>query len=754
MNSTIKSVLEKICSDEHLLKEFAELQGEEIFDFLVSHSDQAFTKQEFEDYVAQVFLKLYGGAELSDEDVEAVAGGRKISTKKAAAVALAALSLSNVAPMVPEGLSLTPKASSFGWFRRHNLHVQNPWEMDEVIDFLRRDAYYGDRLRRYGAPVEDENAFRNWFQEGGNDSNGKRWWFMNDPSVSTPAAQDAVERVLEESLEAIGMDPVQRGLARGMVRQQAGNIRRAAANSASNNGSNIAGIHAQEGQVANMMDLANMQHSPDAVQAHPELAAVDRLLLKYFDCIATSNGVSVNDLNDDMAELLNSPAFGNLVGETFGCFNIVEQPTFFGIPTGGATRRVVNGVDRLKILLMKRGADQRTFERERFFSKMQRNAPILMTSLILSSRMGALAHAKDILIQAGAWVKAGVIKTYNRFVYNRLTLERDPVKLKELMTEYLKSSVFRQDAAMDRIVEIMSGMTDLWKQSDESGKPCNCACTMAFIGDSGIGKTHAARTLSKAIFHKDMQPWQFITSTSVTASTSAKDAKTGEGLAPADQLFNANSEIVRQLKLNNRVVVVLDEIDKMHKADPNDTILERLRDARDTGKLLVRNGVNYEYIDVSRTVFICITNELRQCWGLPPVQLTEAQAAARTNIQRDKSLVNRFDIVEFNNLKADDYAFILKPQLDELRKEYSQKYGIDINVSEKLVKDISNAAEVRNKGVRGVNDFLVLLRGKLVDYRSKHKPKAAAGKQAKVIKQRYKIGVEYSPEVGNFVLVN
>ena len=249
MNSTIKSVLEKICSDEHLLKEFAELQGEEIFDFLVSHSDQAFTKQEFEDYVAQVFLKLYGGAELSDEDIEAVAGGRKISTKKAAAVALAALSLSNVAPMVPEGLSLTPKASSFGWFRRHNLHVQNPWEMDEVIDFLRRDAYYGDKLGRYGAPVEDENAFRNWFQEGGNNSNGKRWWFMNDPSVSTPAAQDAVERVLDESLEAIGMNPVQRDLARGMVHQQAGNIRRAAANLASNNGSNIAGIHAQEGRL-------------------------------------------------------------------------------------------------------------------------------------------------------------------------------------------------------------------------------------------------------------------------------------------------------------------------------------------------------------------------------------------------------------------------------------------------------------------------------------------------------------------------
>lgn len=49
------------------------------------------------------------------------------------------------------------------------------------------------------------------------------------PSVSTPAAQDAAERVFDEALGAIGMDPVQRGLARGMVRQQAGNIRRAAA---------------------------------------------------------------------------------------------------------------------------------------------------------------------------------------------------------------------------------------------------------------------------------------------------------------------------------------------------------------------------------------------------------------------------------------------------------------------------------------------------------------------------------------------
>ena len=219
-------------------------------------------------------------------------------------------------------------------------------------------------------------------------------------------------------------------------------------------------------------------------------------------------------------------------------------------------------------------------------------------------------------------------------------------------------------------------------------------------------------------------------------STENGDAK---NLSPADQLFNEGSEIVRQLKLNNRVIIVLDEVDKMHKADPNDTILERLRDARDTGKLLVRNGVNYEYIDVSRTVFICITNELRECWGLPAEELTEAQAAARTNVKRDKSLVNRFDVIEFSYLKSDDYAFILRPELDELKEEYYQQYGIDINISDELVESIAHAAEVKNKGVRGVNDFLILLRGKLVDYRSKHKNNNTE-----------KINLKYVPETNNF----
>lgn len=736
MNIKVKKTFEKIFLDKQLIKEFLELKQGQIFEFFKKYSDSDFTKEELEDSIMEMFKTLYGQGidleKLSSENLDAVSGG-KGSLKKGIALAMAMLSLGSGVPIIPGGLNFAPKASAF--WRNRTFRIQKPFEIDRLKEHLRVDNYYSPRLRAQGAPVNDAVAFRNWW--GGAGGNGENWWRQEDPTVAVGVGDNNAANQFADIGGMFGIPPG--------VAQNIGNQLGRAVNNVGNNGSNIMGNHAPETQRANMLDMfqaldrgENAEQASDAV---PELAAADRLLLCYFDCIAQQNGISVDGLNNGVLALMGTDSFKTMIDENFGTFDIVDQQTgLFGIPTGGAQRRHIRGHDRLMRLIIQRGAEQRQFDREVFFSQMQRNAPVLITSFILFSRMGTLMHAKDLIVQAGVWAKAGVIKAYNRFVYNRLTLERDPVRLKELMSEYLKSSVFRQDEAMDKIVEVMSGMADLWGASDNSEKPCTSACTMTFMGDSGIGKTYAARTLSKALFHRDMQSWQFITSTSVTASSVSTGSGTEEKLSPADQLFNEKSEIVRQLKLNNRVIIVLDEVDKMHKADPNDTILERLRDARDTGKLLVRNGVNYEYIDVSRTVFICITNELRECWGLPSQELTEAQAAARTSIKRDKSLVNRFDVIEFNYLKSEDYEFILRPELEELKEEYAKEHEIDINISDELVKEIAHAAEVKNKGVRGVNDFLVSLRGKLVDYRSKNKDIYSEGK----------INLRYIDESGTF----
>lgn len=371
------------------------------------------------------------------------------------------------------------------------------------------------------------------------------------------------------------------------------------------------------------------------------------------------------------------------------------------------------------------------------------DAPSLATKITLAISAIAIARSNNVFQSYAKLAWSGARKSaeylYNRFIYNRCQLNQDPVELKRLLDQHLHEKVFCQDEAINKISEIISGMQDLWHESDITDIPCTSACTMTFMGDSGIGKTYAARALSQAIYHKDMQPWQFVASTSVTGSNISSSFSSN--LSPADQIFNEDSELVRQLKLNNKVIIVLDEIDKMHKIDKDDTILERLRDARDTGKLLVRSGVNYNYIDVSRTVFICITNESRECWGLPEEQLTETQKASRTHVQRDKSLVNRFDIVEFKYFNVEDYIQMLTPMIEDLKK-YIQSYNLDLDIDEALVKEISVAAEHKNKGARGLNDYLTHLRGQLIGYRDIN--------EKSLSQEVHKVHISYKEDTDNF----
>jgi ATP-dependent Clp protease ATP-binding subunit ClpA len=329
------------------------------------------------------------------------------------------------------------------------------------------------------------------------------------------------------------------------------------------------------------------------------------------------------------------------------------------------------------------------------------------------------------------------------FIYNKLKLEKDPVKFRELAGKLLNENVFAQEKAVEKIIDIISGYIDVWKVSDDTGELCTSACVITCIGDSGTGKTLTARWLSRLLFDEDMQPFQYVTSTSVEAPAvplnvpkvtvnfnqfgtkqnddSDSSNKTKE-LSPADKLFNEKSELVHQLSKNNKIIVVIDEIDKIHKNDPQDTILERLRDAKDTGKLRVRlSNEEYMDIDVSRTVFICISNEFRECWGLPKEDLTPEEAAARTIVVRDRSLVNRFYVVEFKNFKKYDYMGVLPLLLAPIRESYARIYNMDIKFSKDFFEAVGQAAEDKNKGIRGLNDFVMLIRGVLVRCRSENK---------------------------------
>ncbi len=418
-----------------------------------------------------------------------------------------------------------------------------------------------------------------------------------------------------------------------------------------------------------------------------------KIAILYSKYVLKCNNISITQVDD--------PSYGSL-------FKMIEF-----------TDNVNNalGDDFSKSLVSKFMKDLSMYSQLDYFkliNGLSKNGNKIVFSMVLIGLSMCSSTSRAFIKDGIGFIDYQFKKICNRYIYNRFQLNQNPVELKRIIDKCLKEKILCQNEAIDRISDIISGMADKWNESDKTKIPCTSACTMTFMGDSGVGKTYAARALSKALYHKDMQPWQFITSTSVTSSNVTTN--NSSNLSPADQIFNEKSELIRQLKLNNKVIVVLDEIDKMHKIDTDDTILERLRDARDTGKLLVRSGVDYDYVDVSRTVFICITNEARECWGLPKEDLGEVKSASRTHIQRDKSLVNRFDVVEFKYFTVEDYMSMLAPMVNSL-KEYVKSYNLDLDADENLVRKISEAAEARNKGARGLNDYLVHLRGKLVGYR-------------------------------------
>ena len=339
------------------------------------------------------------------------------------------------------------------------------------------------------------------------------------------------------------------------------------------------------------------------------------------------------------------------------------------------------------------------------------------------------------------FVNENIIKPY-RGIDNE-AVEKDPMKVRKRLYDALKKDIQGQDEAIGKVVSVISGYVDAWDESDRLGIPYKHACCIALVGNSGVGKTETARTSSRVLYGKDMEPWQYITTASIPIEppkpqlTTNVDVRIGSSMfggesgnkdnamkreyTPADGLFRSDSLLVRNLKFDNRRIIVIDEDDKIHKnSDPQDTILERLREARDTGILrVVKDNGDIENVDVSRTIFIIISNEFADCMGVGTKEdRKKVDPTNRTVVERDPTLVRRFDVVEYKDMTVERYYKILDVNIKRLMEDYIKIRNLELDISGESMRKLCEYCMYNRKGVRGLLDSIAILRGALVEFRS------------------------------------
>ena len=266
---------------------------------------------------------------------------------------------------------------------------------------------------------------------------------------------------------------------------------------------------------------------------------------------------------------------------------------------------------------------------------------------------------------------ANIRKIYNENIYNKLVLENDPIKLKKMVSEYLRSTLMFPGQVSDNLAEILSSGTM------SSGKP-----TMLEL--SGNVSSGVSSAVHKSVFKNNLKTWQTVNQSQVTpriiTRTLENGAKEKIELSLADTLFNTTNPVIKKLLNNTSTTLVFDNL-------TDSSIIDRLEEVRHNNgvlRLYDNNSGDYVEHDVSNTLFL-ISN--------------------RNNTDQHGQL--KFaEQVHFGDFTEEEYAYIVAEKLGDMSASYYDKYKITVDFSDDFVENIARKAVKDHAGYDDAEKYL------------------------------------------------
>lgn len=252
------------------------------------------------------------------------------------------------------------------------------------------------------------------------------------------------------------------------------------------------------------------------------------------------------------------------------------------------------------------------------------------------------------------------------------------------MEQVLKERIVGQDEAVEKISNTVrrsrSGLSD----------PAKPMGSLLFLGPTGVGKTHMARTLAWFLFNDTEAMVRIDMSEYMEKHAVSKLI----GAPPGYVGYEEGGQLTEQIRRRPYSVVLLDEIEKAHH-----DVFNILLQIMDDGRLTDSQG---RLVDFKNTILIMTSNIGSEHFAEKTVAREKLVSNVKEKLKEHfrPEFLNRIDdIVVFDRLTEEDMVKIVDLELSDIVKRLAER-GIALDVTEKAMKELASRGYDPDYGAR------------------------------------------------------